>query len=63
MGLIVGTDLYGRVKKVEGISVVTTFGMLQFLPLYPISVVLPDRDRTDQVRGGPVNSEFRVRCI
>lgn len=36
MGLIAGTDLYGRVKKVEGTPVVTTFAMLQFLPLYPI---------------------------
>ena len=32
----VGTDTYGRVKKVRGTPVVTKFAMLQFLPLYPI---------------------------
>ncbi len=31
-----GTDTYGKVKSVQGVSVVTTFAMFQFLPIYPV---------------------------
>lgn len=36
MSIHVGTDVYGRVKKVSGTPVVTKFAMFQFFPIYPV---------------------------
>ena len=36
MSIFAGSDTYGRVKNVGGTPVITSFAMLQFLPLYPL---------------------------
>lgn len=42
-----GTEVYGKVKKVGGTSIVTKFWMLQFLPIYPVqSFYIVGNDKT-----------------
>ena len=53
MHLVVGTDVYGRVKSVAGTSVVTKFAMLEMIPYRAIASYYVWRETTTETKGIP----------
>lgn len=52
--MTIGSDTYGRVKSINGVPVITKFGMFNFLPIFPIASFYYLGNLTQRSQGIPL---------